>query len=530
MSAERSLILGALALQAGLVAPSLLDEALRRWADEPGRSLGEILVELGALGPEDRERLAGSVDRALAASTGTGTGTISTPIETDPGVGATSTVDHTPTGRSTLAATDPWALTDDGTAGDGDGNGRFRRLRYHDQGGLGQVWVAIDAELRREVALKIIRPDRGDRPDLRRRFRTEAIVTGLLEHPGVVPVHGFGVDGEGRPYYAMRFVRGTSFREAIRGFHRADEDPGRDPTERALAFRGLLRRFVDVCLTVGFAHDRGVLHRDLKPDNILLGPFGETLVIDWGLARPFKADGPLGPSPTPLLREVAPEPDSATPTYVGTPAYMSPEAASGRPEAIATTSDVYGLGALLFALLTGRRPVEDDDVSVVLRKVREGEIPPPGRLNRRVPPALASVCRKAMHLDPSERYQTAAGLAEEVERWLADEPVEAHRDPIPVRLALVATAPDAGRRPGGAAGDGPGGPGDHRGAGQRPAAGRRGRPRRRRGAPGDRPGADRPAGRLGRPAARVGDAGRAAQGDAEHRPRVRPPLPGPPPR
>src|SRR5262249_51987048 len=149
--------------------------------------------------------------------------------------------------------------------------GRFRVLRPHAQGGLGEVFVAEDTELHREVALKAIRPSYAHDPQSRTRFVLEAEVTGGLEHPGGVPVYGLGTYSDGQPYYAMRFVRGDSLKEAIRKYHEA-EGRGRDPGERALALRELLGRFVDVCNAVAYAHSRGVLHRDLKPGNVMLGP------------------------------------------------------------------------------------------------------------------------------------------------------------------------------------------------------------------------------------------------------------------
>src|SRR5262249_31401187 len=135
-----------------------------------------------------------------------------------------------------------------------------------------------------------IQDSHADHPESRTRFVLEAEITGALEHPGIVPVYGLGTYPDGRPYYAMRFIRGDSLQEAIKRFHEA-EGPARDPGERALALRGLLRRFVDVCQAVAYAHSRGVIHRDLKPGNVMLGQFGETLVVDWGLAKPLAAVG-----------------------------------------------------------------------------------------------------------------------------------------------------------------------------------------------------------------------------------------------
>jgi serine/threonine protein kinase len=160
---------------------------------------------------------------------------------------------------------------------------RYQVLRPHAKGGLGEVSVALDRELQREVALKEIRPEYADDPNSRGRFLREAEVTGSLEHPGIVPVYGLGASPDGRPYYAMRFVQGQTLKDAIRHLH--EERPDRDPEGSARMLRGLLGRFVAVCNAVAYAHSRGVLHRDLKPANVMLGKFGETLIVDWGLAK-----------------------------------------------------------------------------------------------------------------------------------------------------------------------------------------------------------------------------------------------------
>ena len=164
------------------------------------------------------------------------------------------------------------------------------RIRPYAQGGIGQVWVARDCELQREVALKVIQPQYADREDQRARFLIEAEITGNLEHPGIVPVYSLGRNADGRPYYAMRFIRGESLSAAIREFHvRAGVisamDGGRSRSMWGIEFRQLLGRFLDVCDAIDYAHSRGVLHRDLKPANIMLGRYGETLVVDWGLAK-----------------------------------------------------------------------------------------------------------------------------------------------------------------------------------------------------------------------------------------------------
>src|SRR5262249_36776960 len=156
-------------------------------------------------------------------------------------------------------------------------NPRFRILRPHAKGGLGEVFVARDTELNRQVALKEIQLQHADQASSRARFLLEAEITGALEHPGIVPVYGLGHYPDGRPFYAMRFVRGDNLAAAIRRYHHP-ETPDRDPARRDLEFRKLLGRFVDVCNAIAYAHSKGVLHRDLKPDNVMLGRYGETLV------------------------------------------------------------------------------------------------------------------------------------------------------------------------------------------------------------------------------------------------------------
>ena len=311
---------------------------------------------------------------------------------------------------------------------------RVRVLRPHARGGMGEVFLAHDDEVDRDVALKAIQPRFADDVTSRARFLLEAQVTGGLEHPGVVPVYGLGHYADGRPFYTMRFVKGDSLQEAVARFHEADK-PNRDPGERTLALRGLLGRFADVCNAVAYAHDRGVLHRDLKPGNILLGPYGETLVVDWGLAKAggrgaaSSAEAPLQPT-TVDERAVTHAGD-----VLGTPQYMSPEQAAGRREDLGAASDVYSLGATLYHLLTGQAPIGKGSINEVLEKVREGRFTRPRQVKPAVPPALEAVCLKAMALRPEDRYAGALELAEEVERWLADQPMRAYREGLRQRWA-----------------------------------------------------------------------------------------------
>jgi tetratricopeptide (TPR) repeat protein/tRNA A-37 threonylcarbamoyl transferase component Bud32 len=308
----------------------------------------------------------------------------------------------------------------------------------HGAGGLGKVFVALDDDLHREVALKTIRSRHLDSPESQHRFLREAEITAGLEHPGIVPIYGLGSDANGRPFYAMRLIRGSTLKEAIDRFH---ERPGagssaRTSGEKKLELLKLLERFIAVCNTVAYAHSRGILHRDLKPSNVMLGAYGETLILDWGLAKPMDQSR-IGPDPE--NRPVAPLPhDDALLTGVGgilgTPAYMSPEQAEGRGDELGPASDVFSLGATLYTLLTGRAPFEGSLVAEILHRVRDGRFARPTRVNPRIPRPLEMICLKAMSLNREARYASARELAEDIERWIAGEPVTAWREGLFQRL------------------------------------------------------------------------------------------------
>jgi hypothetical protein len=299
---------------------------------------------------------------------------------------------------------------------------RFGELAFHEMGGMGVIYRAFDAELRREVAYKVIRPHlAGDRRAVEK-FVGEARVTARLQHPGVVPVYGLSADGDGRPAYAMRFVEGTSLLAAVDAFHAT---PGRGKPPRS-AWLPLLGHFVRVCQTIHHAHGLGVLHRDLAPRNVLLLGDGETFVIDWGLASETSPSAPAADD----VRDAADDRDRMAATRAGTAAFTAPEVfEAGRSRPFSERSDVYSLGALLCLILTGRPPFSGDSTPEVVGRVLDGPPPDPDSVPRGVPRPLWRTCARALSRDPGDRYPTAEELSGEVEAWIAGSRVGADREP-----------------------------------------------------------------------------------------------------
>lgn len=316
---------------------------------------------------------------------------------------------------------------------------RFKILSRYREGGLGEVLIALDRQLNREVAVKQIKPKWQSHHEARERFIQEAEVTGRLEHPGIVPVYAMGTWPDGQHFYAMRLVQGDTFREAIAEHHGASHDhltPAIARRTRQLGLRQLLGSFIDVCDTISYAHSRQIIHRDIKPSNIIVGPYGETLVVDWGLAK--RLDAPLDESVTAAIIDAMQAGDGSTPTRiggtVGTPQYMSPEQAGGQTDEVGIRTDIYLLGATLYQILAGVAPHRGTTLPTMLSRITAGDFPRPKQIVADVPAALQSICLKAMATDSADRYRSVADLSADVERWLADEPVTVHNDSVTVKV------------------------------------------------------------------------------------------------
>ncbi|RMF43148.1 MAG: serine/threonine protein kinase [Planctomycetota bacterium] len=304
-------------------------------------------------------------------------------------------------------------------------DGRFTLIQKIGSGGLGSVWLARDEVLGRKVALKEMNPTAAASKPLWRRFQREAQITGHLEHPHVVPVYLSGIDSEtGLPFYAMRFLGKHTLADAIEEYH-ARREAG---VATKIDLHRLLTAFLNVCEAIAYAHDRGVLHRDLKPQNVALDRFGQVLVLDWGLAK-LDSDGELYARLALSGEALDWVSDKRTfhGKYLGTPLYMAPEQAEGDLDAIDVRTDVFGLGAILYSILTGRAPhhqtVGDlrhrQDLHAVLRSIVEVRPPSPRSINPDVPRDLEAICMRALAPNKAARHRTAAELAAEVENWIA---------------------------------------------------------------------------------------------------------------
>jgi hypothetical protein len=286
------------------------------------------------------------------------------------------------------------------------GADRYEVQREIGEGGMGRVLEAIDRQFGRRVAIKELL--QTDSNSLRARFQVEAVVTANLEHPGVAPVYDRGVDAKGQPYYAMRLIRGRTLADAI---SEANDLPAR---------LQLIPVVVRVAQTLAYAHDHGIIHRDVKPANIVVGRHGETVLLDWGIAKV------RGVGVSEALRDdgdserLATAPATRHGAVIGTPAYMAPEQAAGEVAAIDERTDVFALGALLYHVLSGRAPFEGPTIESQIESALSADHPALEELQPNAPVRLSAICARAMAKEPSERFDTAKEVAAALEDALTD--------------------------------------------------------------------------------------------------------------
>jgi len=460
---DRDLLFGAFALQLGFVSRDQLMTSVKTWIEDTSKPLSRHLLDQGVLQDDTHKILETLVDKhlqlhgndperrwaaleassdyraclaELKSSRASERPALDVTSDCTPGAAGAAPAAQDVTIDSGFEVTDAGAASTIRLSGARELlGGRFRVLRPYAKGGLGKVSVALDEELQREVAFKELLEKRSTDATARARLLLEAEITGSLEHPGVVPVYGLGQYADGRPFYAMRLIHGETLRAAIHAYH-TDPQEQSVPMSRSLRLRRLLSHFLATCNVIEYAHSRGIIHRDLKPDNVMLGKYGETLVVDWGLAKPVDRQESESAADTAAYRPQRVDDVAATQlgSVIGTPAYMSPEQARGQVNKLSAATDIYSLGATLYSVLTDQQPFDHESVLEIVKRVSKGEFAHPRAMNRAVPAALEAVCLKAMATRRKDRYVSAAAMGEDIEHWLADEPVTAHRESIWQRL------------------------------------------------------------------------------------------------
>src|SRR5258708_3909141 len=305
---------------------------------------------------------------------------------------------------------------------------KYEYLQALGSGGMAEVVRAWDRDLHRFVAIKRMRPELDSKDDVLR-FVKEAQVTGKLEHPGIVPVHDLGIDSQGRLCFSLKLIEGESLKSIIAKRKSVQEISVGVRYKDVYTTLRMIEIFISVCQAVAYAHSKGVIHRDLKPDNIMLGRYGEALVVDWGIAKVLADNVPDDQATVPLssVDDLAPE-KSVEGRISWTPAYMPPEQTQRLVNSIDERSDVYALGAMLYTIIAGRPPYEGGSAFEVLKKVQQG---PPRPLSsgtvgfHPVPRELKAICNKAMAREPENRYASAEELRDDVLAYLEDMPVQA---------------------------------------------------------------------------------------------------------
>ncbi len=469
MDPNHNLLFALAAVAAGKVSPGQLAEA----AQKDGADLGERLTLAGFMTPPEREAIGAAVEEELSRHGGNAlaafvslwreasdapaleelfpeaTGAWGTPSvppmpatpadKVPPGLPSDSLgPDSFVSGSISMPTTKPGSPGGAGSSTEEllavrEHEGRYREIRTFAKGGMGRILLVHDTHIGRDVALKQLLPEMGGYTiagkvptadlltvPLLARFLQEARVTGQLEHPSIVPVYELGYRADGTLYYTMRLVKGRSMEDEI--------DVRATLPERL----GLLTHFLDLCQAVAYAHSRGVIHRDIKPLNVMIGEFGETVVIDWGIAKVRGAKdihaGELREAVN-MMRVTTDASATAKTTYgqtLGSPYYMPPEQAAGDLEAIDERSDIYALGAVLHTILTGDPPYHGLTAREFLERVSTFLPQPARQLEPRAPRELAAICARAMARRPEERYASARDVAEEIQRYLSGGLVSAY--------------------------------------------------------------------------------------------------------
>ncbi len=431
MKQAKDLIFGALAVQLGKVLRSDLMKAAFDWADRTEGSLSATLLEQGKLSEDDRDIIEGMVRGALATHEGDEQATLAT-------FGGESrviqdyfgeTIRFSEAGQLERGEEVPQPLRAEEVPAVPIHSGRYEGYEEHSAGGMGKIMLVKDKHLDREVALKELLPHHIEgatksgtvtgvptsemltMPAVAR-FMQEARVTGSLEHPSIVPIYEVGYRPDGTMYYTMKLVRGKTLQEAISSC--------KSLRERL----GLLSHFLDLCNALAYAHSKGIVHRDVKPLNVMVGEFGETILIDWGIAK-IQGQEDIHSTDMETAHDALEKGDEDTlakTVYgeaMGSPYFMPPEQALGEVEKINSRSDVYALGAVLYTMLTGKLPYLGMTPQEYILAVINHSPKPILELDKEIPPELVAVCERAMAKDSNDRYPSAKEMADEIQAFLS---------------------------------------------------------------------------------------------------------------
>ncbi len=436
---DRDLATAVALLRGGYLSERQLSQITKNWTAFGNVPLVDQAIQCGMVSASDGDTINRDTDNLLLNATrqSASSGVFLSPSKRD----RARMVSLDPSGRigQILGVSDVSMLSGDEIE-DRSVGARYTLLRKLGQGGLGIVWLARDENLQRYVALKEISRETAPNDAALEHFRREAEITGRLEHPSIVPIYQFGRDEKtGKSFYVMRFLGRRTLQDAIAEYHeRRDTNQG-----DSMALHRLLAAFVSVCHAVGHAHARQIIHRDLKPSNVALDEFDQVTLLDWGLAKINDATGLYDVGGRTEPGDLHSMGSTAIGRVIGTPLYMAPEQASGRLEEVDALTDVYGLGGILYAILTGSGPhqatVDSMETRVgaadVLARIVADSITPPDKVTPNVPPELNAICLKALSAKPYLRYGSAAELAEDVQRYIAGTPVMAYVAPTKRRVS-----------------------------------------------------------------------------------------------
>jgi len=421
---DLNLLFGLIAMQSDLIDMRQFVDACTLWGSRKQSSLAEILVEQKWLLPEDRQHVEYLLKRRMQKADGDARKSLAGMPE---GLrDALEQIGDAGIKQSLSGAVPDRRLTTSIQISPADrAEERLSRRGLHSTGGIGHVWLAHDNLLDRDVALKELKADQAGSEINRLRFFREAQITAQLTHPGTVPVYDFVADG-GRSYYTMKFVKGRTLAEIIAEYHRWRQENSRSGVTTRLV--QLLTQFVSICQTVAFAHSRGIIHRDLKSENVIVGDFGEVVVLDWGLAKRLQdediqtrpSSDEAGATMIATDRDLLDVSQTMQGEKLGTPAYMAPEQARGEIGLIDARTDVYGLAAILYELLVGEPPFGGSSIVEVLEHVIHDRPAPPGDRVDGIPQELEQICLLGLSKKRDDRPQTAVEMGDQIQAWIAE--------------------------------------------------------------------------------------------------------------